>query len=116
MLSTELQTVPDWFTLGLKFLMEKYELDAIRLSFSTEGVKRCRIEMIDQYLKSGQASWKGVVSALREIGEHALANRLEGKYIKPREGKSCDQRLNKITLCDINPRLCTMYVDAVGYM
>ena len=43
--------------------------------------------MIDQYHKSGRASWNGVVSALREIGEHALANRLEGKYIKPKESK-----------------------------
>ena len=67
--------------------MEKYELEEIQLNFSAEGVKRCRIEVIDKYIKSGQASWKKVVSALREMGEHTLANRLEGKYIKPRESK-----------------------------
>ena len=82
-LITELQTVSTWYTLGLQFLVEKNKLDEIRLSFPTEGVERWRIEMIDRYYKSGRASWKGVVSALREIGEHGLANHLEGKYIKP---------------------------------
>ena len=70
--------------------------------------------MIDQYHKSGHASWKGVVSALREIGEHTLANHLEGKYIKQRESTSCVQKLVRFKIgfkFYVNGRLVLVYIN-----
>ncbi len=83
----ELRTVTDWFPLGLLLSVSQDALLAIQQQYSAEGLRRVKGEMISQYLNTGQASWKHVIAALRDIGRNALADRLEAKYIRARDGE-----------------------------
>ena len=40
-------------------------------------IEDCRIDMIREYLKSGNISWKKVLEALRKAGEKSTANKIQ---------------------------------------
>ena len=40
-------------------------------------IEDCRIDMIREYLKSGDISWEKVLEALRKAGEEATANKIQ---------------------------------------
>ncbi len=81
----ELRRVTEWFPLGLLLNVPREALLAIEERHSAEGLPRMKSEMISQYLNSGQASWKQIVAALRDIERNALADFLEEKYMSQGE-------------------------------
>ena len=40
-------------------------------------IEDCRIDMIREYLKSGDISWEKVLEALKKAGEEATANKIQ---------------------------------------
>ncbi len=88
----ELRTVTEWFPLGLLLNVPRDALLAIRQQYSAEGLPRLKGEMISQYLNTGEASWKLIITALRDIGRNALAEHLEAKHIRQGEVIKCAMR------------------------
>ena len=81
-LCNELTGISDWSTLGLNLGVPYCLLKEIRSNYSTEGCGACRRETLVLWLKhTPNASWRDVVQALRQMGENAVAERIEQKYI-----------------------------------
>ena len=97
-LSSELNTVPGWYKLGIKLGLQPSQLRPIELQFSTD-IDRCKIEMVDLLLRSTPgASWGHIVTALREMGDVTTAERIESKYVNGARGMTiqCSTALLKI--------------------
>ena len=79
--SHELRTVTDWYQLGTRLRIPSCELRKIELQYA--GTNRRRTETVDLWLRSTpNASWRDVVTALKEIEENTLAEKIRRKYIK----------------------------------
>ena len=82
MLCNELTDISDWFMLGLNLGVPYRLLKEIRSNYSVEGCGACRRETLVLWLqRTPNASWRNVVGALRQMGENAMAERIEQKYI-----------------------------------
>ena len=83
-LSSELETVTDWYQLGFKLGLPTHELRKIQLDYQGSGQRM--LQMLDLWLRrTPRAAWGDVVSALRQIGENRVAESICHKYIR---GKS----------------------------
>ena len=77
----EIVSVGDWKTLGLKLMLEKYQLDDI--DGNNRGkVKDCRTEMISLWLNTGDTSWRALVRALasKRVEKRGLAMEIAEKH------------------------------------
>jgi len=84
-LSDELSTVSDWYQLGIKLGVPDYKLDEIQMSYPTEGCSRWKVKALSLWLRcTPNSSWRNVVRALQQMGENALAERMQQKYIRRR--------------------------------
>ena len=85
-LSLELSTVSRWYQLGIQLGLQPSQLHQIEKAFPTE-IDRCKIKMVDLWLQSTPgASWRHVITALRELGNRTAAERIELKYVKGGRG------------------------------
>ena len=81
-LCNELTGISDWFMLGLNLGVPYRLLKEIRSNYSVEGCCACRRETLVLWLQRvPNASWGDVVQALRQMGENAMAERIEQKYV-----------------------------------
>ena len=80
-LVTKLQTIADWFMLGVHLGVPKEELNKIDQQFLSHGVERCKAELFDLWLRRNpSARWDDVVRALERLNEMALASELRELY------------------------------------
>ena len=81
-LCNELTSISEWFALGLNLGVPYCLLKEVRSNYSVEGWGACRRETLVLWLqRAPNASWRDVVGALRQMGENAVAQRIEQKYI-----------------------------------
>ena len=80
-LSNALDSVVDWFTLGVKLELEDHELRTIERNYRGDGNERCKSEMLSRWLRSTKLpTWKAIVDALQQMGEQAAASKIRAKY------------------------------------
>jgi len=80
-LSSELSTVSRWYQLGIKLGLQPSQLRQIEQEVPTD-IDRRKIEVVDLWLQSTPgASWRHIVTALRELGDMTIAERIESKYV-----------------------------------
>ena len=73
----ELKDVTDWHTLGLRLKIKPSVLEEVEMNNrDATGMKRA---MLKQWLRSTEATWKGLVSALRNMDENCTARNIEEK-------------------------------------
>lgn len=90
LLSCELQSVSNWYVLGIRLGLEPYQLNQIEEK--TADIERRKIEMYDLWLRATLgASWSHIVTALREMEEITTAERIQRKY---GETGTCTARCN----------------------
>ena len=78
----ELSTVSKWYQLGIKLGLLPSQLRQIEQEVPTD-VDRRKVEVVDLWLQSTPgASWRHIVTALREIGSLFVADMIEQKYVK----------------------------------
>ena len=81
-LSNALDSVVDWYSLGIKLGMKAHELATIEKDYHGDS-KRCKHEMLNHCLQSGKLpTWKVVADALHLMGEYELASTIQGKYCR----------------------------------
>ena len=79
-LSNALDSVVKWHSLGVKLGLEDHELSSIDQDFRGDN-ERCKHEMLSRWLRSAKLpTWKAIVDALQQMGEHAVASRIQAKY------------------------------------
>ena len=80
-LSNALDSVVKWHSLGVKLGLEDHELSSIDQDFRGDGNKRCKHEMLSRWLRSAKLpTWKAIVDALQQMGEHGVASKIQAKY------------------------------------
>ena len=93
MSSLELHELPDiletaqfteWYTLGVYLKLSKGELDDIEKMLCSQGLKRCKIELFNLWMKTNHdASWEQLALALERCGETVLADRTRTHHPLP---------------------------------
>ena len=75
-------SVVDWLTLGI-FLKVNYEqLKTIEKNYPGNLI-RCRQEMLNNWIRSGNATWSILVNVLyNDVNEKAVAEEIAKKYLK----------------------------------
>ena len=82
LLVKELKGVKSWYMFGVALDIPVNELNAIQSSNPQNGVERWLANMLDYWLKSStDASWKKIVQALEDTGQHVLAVQVKHKYL-----------------------------------
>ena len=80
-LSNALDSVVNWYSLGVKLGLEDHELSTIEQNYRGDGNERCKHKMLSRWLRSDKLpTWKAVVDALQQMGEHAVASKILAKY------------------------------------
>ncbi len=76
-----LDIISKWYLLGLQLDIHPGALDAIEEKCLKDPSK-CLLEVLKDWLKSGEASWVQLISVLgdRALGETSLARKLKFKY------------------------------------
>ena len=79
-LCRELESVNDWFHLGLYLDLSHEELTNIQSNYGE--ARRRRTEVLDSFIRNSTsgATWAAVVEALQILGEDILATRIAAKY------------------------------------
>ena len=84
-LSSELQSVSNWYQLGINLDLETHNLDNIQQNYAHQEVDQQRLEMLDLWLRRKlNDTWEDVVSALQQMGENRVAESIRQKYIRGR--------------------------------
>ena len=74
-----LTDILDWFQLGIILKFEGKLLEGIKQAKQT--AKDCITEMVGQWLRSDPlATWRKLVDALKEMGEHQVASKIVNDY------------------------------------
>ena len=69
-----------WHSLGVKLGLEDHKLSSIDQDFRGDN-ERCKHEMLSRWLRSAKLpTWKALVDALQQMGEHAVASKIQAKY------------------------------------
>ena len=77
-LSNALDSVVNWYSLGVKLGVEDHELSTIEQTYRGD---RCKLEMLSRWLRIDKLpTWKAVVDALQQMGENAVASKIRAKY------------------------------------
>ena len=71
-----------WFMLGVALNVEQHQLRRIESRY--RDPQECLNHMIYSWISSGNATWSGLVEALRSplMDNHKLAQEIEVKYMK----------------------------------
>ena len=73
-----------WFDIGIFLGATTAELKEIQQNYSTNGVVRCLIELHDCLArKENPLTWEATSTALRRLGNNALADSIHSNYIRP---------------------------------
>jgi len=99
-LSSELSSVSRWYQLGIKLGLQPSQLRQIEQEVPTD-IDRRKVEVFDVWLQcTPGASWRHIVTALREMGDLTTAERIELKYVKGARGMTiqCSMTLLKTML------------------
>jgi len=79
-LSNAVDSVVNWFSLGVKLELERHMLIQIEKDHRGDN-ERCKYEMLDRWLRNAkQPTWKAMADALCLIGEHQAALNIRTKY------------------------------------
>jgi len=79
-LSNALDSVVDWYSLGIKLGMKVHELATIEKNYHGDN-ERCKLETLNHCLESGKLpTWKVVTDALQLMGKHEVALKIRAKY------------------------------------
>ena len=85
-LSSELSTVSKWYQLGIRLGLQPSQLHQIEQEVPTD-IDRRKVEVVNVWLQSTPgASWRHIVTALRELRDLTTAERIELKYVKGARG------------------------------
>ena len=102
-LSSELSTVSKWYQLGIRLGLQPSQLHKIEQEVPTD-IERRKVEVVNVWLQSTPgASWRHIVTALREMGDLTTAERIELKYVKGARGMTI--QCNMEDLVSFVPRL-----------
>ena len=83
----ETKKVTDWYTLGLYLKMQSEDLKDIEQKYSSEGLKRYKIELFTLWTKRNpNASWAQIAMALEKCDENETAERIRERYPQPTLG------------------------------
>ena len=78
--------VANWHQLGIKLGLQPAQLRQIEIQHPVEFERR-KVEVFDLWLQSNPwASWRHIVTVLREMGDLTTAERIELKYVKRARG------------------------------
>ena len=79
-LSNALDSVVDWYSLGIKLGMKVHELATIEKNYHGDN-ERCKLETLNHCLESGKLpTWKVVTDALHLMGKHEVGLKIRAKY------------------------------------
>ena len=79
-LSNALDSIVNWYSLGVKLGLEDHELSAIEQDYRGD-CDRSKLEMLSRWLRNAKLpTWKAVIDALQQMGEHAVALKIQAKY------------------------------------
>jgi len=105
-LSSELSLVADWHQLGIKLGLRPALLRRIEREHPRDNERR-KVEVADLWLQSTPlASWRHIITALREMGDLTQAERIELKYVKGTRGMTIQ--------CSITLMLNSVYSTPVN--
>ena len=87
----------DWYTLGVHLKLPTEELDDIERRLSSQGLKRCKIELFRLWKqRERNASWEHLALALIKCGEMALAGQIRARRSQTSlTAATADSRLSK---------------------
>jgi len=86
-LSSELETVVHWYTLGIKLEVEYHKLREIEERY--HDLQRRKCEVLTSWLCKGHnCTWKRVVEVLIQMGEMVVADAIKLKYLTLTTGRS----------------------------
>ena len=109
-LSNALDSVVDWYSLGVKLGMKAHELATIEKNYHRNN-ERCKLEMLSHCLQSAKLpSWRVVVDALQQMGEDTVASKIQAKYCSSSTVTTgmcllCILELQLVCLGSFKPRL-----------
>ena len=72
-----------WHDIGVYLGASTEELKEIDHNYRTNGVVRCLTELHVCLAKKGKLTWENIATALRELGNHTLAESIHSNYILP---------------------------------
>ena len=79
-LSNALESVVDWYPLGLQLGLKDHELRTISQDFRGDN-EHCKLEMLGRWLRNAElTTWKAVADALQLMGERKVALKILNKY------------------------------------
>ena len=79
-LSNALDSVVNWQLLGVKLGLQDHELSTIEQDYRGDN-ERCKSKMLGRWLQIAELpTWKAVVDALQQMGEHTVASKIQAKY------------------------------------
>ena len=81
-LDRELSETGSWMYLGLYLGLPKHKLDAIYADYGTQGLARCKLEMLESVLncRGDTLSWDAVVEAVSLTGNNRIAKKIADKH------------------------------------
>ena len=81
-----IKDVADWKLLGIQLGIKGSKLQEIDANNSGQ-IANCRLDLINYWLDSDvSASWQELITALKEIDEHVLAEEIRALYYPQNEG------------------------------
>ena len=102
-LSSELSGVSKWYQLGIMLGLQPSQLHQIEQEVPTD-IDRRKTEVVDLWLQNTPgASWRHIVTVLREMGDVATAERIELKYVKGMRGRTIWCSMPPLESCCISP-------------
>ena len=79
-LSNALNSVVDWYLLGVKLELKDNELSTIDKNYHGDNERR-KHEVLSQWLRNGKLlTWNAVADALCQMGEHNVALKIRAKH------------------------------------
>lgn len=79
-LSNALDSIVNWYSLGVKLGLKEYELSTIEQNYHGDS-ERCKLEMLSGWLRTAKLpTWKAVADALQLMKEQAVASKIRAKY------------------------------------
>ena len=79
-LSNALDSVMNWYSLGVKLGVEDHELRTIEQNYHGDS-ERSKLEMLSRWLRHVKPpTWKAVADALYQMGEYTVALKIQTKF------------------------------------
>ena len=79
-LSNALDSIVEWYSLGVKLGLEDYELGTIGKNYHGDN-ERCKHEVLCRWLRNAKPlTWNEVADALCLMGEHKVALKIRAKH------------------------------------